>query len=69
MCTTLGEPRSHALPVFNRLTGCYTTSAFKGESKKSAWQAWQAHEEITETFLATHPFEHLNVDVWSLPEN
>ena len=39
------------------------------EGKKSAWQAWPAHEDITDTFLATHTFEHLNVDFWSLPEN
>ena len=57
------------LPVFHGLTGCYTTSTFKGEGKKSAWQAWHAHEEITETFLAIHTFVHLNVDFWSLPEN
>ena len=61
---TLGEPRSRALPVFHALTGCDTTSSFRGKGKKSAWQAWQAYEEITETFqyLATHPFVHLNTD-------
>ena len=63
LCATLGEPRSRALPIFHALTGCDTTSAFRGKGKKSAWQAWQAYEEITDTFqfLATHPFEHLNV--------
>ena len=39
ICATLGEPRSRALPVFHALTGCDTTSAFKGKGKKSAWQA------------------------------
>lgn len=45
VCATLGEPRSRALPVctvFHALTGCDTTSAFRGKGKKSAWQAWQA---------------------------
>ena len=63
LCATLGESRSRALPVFHALTGCDTTSAFRGKGKKSAWQAWQTYEKITDTFqlLATHPFEHLNV--------
>ena len=62
--TTLGDSRSRALPVFHALTGCDTTSAFRGKGKKSAWQAWRAYEEVTETFqyLADHPFEHLNAE-------
>ena len=44
------------------MTGCDTVSAFKGKGKRSAWQAWQAYEDITDTFvyLASHPFEHLD---------
>ena len=62
--TTLGDSRSRALPVFHALTGCDTTSAFRGKGRKLAWQAWQAYEEVTETFqyLADHPFEHLNAE-------
>ena len=61
---TLGEPKSRALPVFHALSGCDTTSAFKGKGKKSAWLAWQAFEEVTATFehLSLHPFEDLNAD-------
>ena len=61
---TLGEPKSRALPVFHALSGCDTTSAFRGKGKKSAWQAWQAFEEVTATFehLSLHPFEDLNAD-------
>ena len=35
-----------------------------GKKEKSAWQAWQAYEEGTETFQysADHPFEHLNAE-------
>ena len=60
----LGEPKSRALPVFHALSGCDTTSAFRGKGKKSAWQAWQAFEEVTATFehLSLHPFEDLNAD-------
>ena len=46
---TLGDSRSQALPVFHALTGCDTTSAFRGK-EKSAWQALQAYEEVIETF-------------------
>jgi len=64
ICTYLGEERAQALPMFHALTGCDTTSAFRGKGKKSAWQAWQAYEEVTGTFgfLATRPFEHLDSD-------
>ena len=64
ICASIGEQRARALPVFHALSGCDTTSAFRGKGKKSVWQAWQAYDEVTETFcfLAAHPFEHLNVD-------
>ena len=41
-----------------------TTSAFKGKGKKSAWQAWQAFAEVTDTFVyfSLHPFESLSID-------
>ncbi len=60
----LGEQKSRALPVFHALTGCDTTSSFKGKGKKSAWQAWQAYEGATETLqhLASQPFQHLDPD-------
>ena len=61
---TVGEPKSCALPVFHALTGCDTTSVFKGKGKISAWEAWKAYEEVTNTllYLANYPFEHLKVD-------
>ena len=50
--------------MFHAFSGSDTTSAFRGRGKKSAWQAWQAYEEVTQTFtfLAAHPFEHLRAD-------
>jgi hypothetical protein len=64
ICSSLGGPKSRALPVFHAYSGSDTTSAFNGKGKKSAWQAWQAYDEVTETFvyLAEHPFQQLNLD-------
>ena len=64
ICASLGEPKSRALPVFHSFSGCDTTSAFKGKSKKSIWEAWQVFQDVTDTFvyLATHPFQLLKTD-------
>jgi len=51
ICASLRQPASRALPVFNACCGCDTTSSFNGKGKKSAWQAWQAYEDDTETFV------------------
>ena len=61
---SLGKQKAQALPLFHALTGSDTTSAFKGKGKKSAWQAWQAFAEVTDTFVycSLHPFESLSVD-------
>ena len=61
---SLGKQKVQALPLFHALSGSDTTSAFKGKGKKSAWQAWQAFAEVTDTFvyLSMHPFESLSVD-------
>ena len=63
-CARLEEPQSRALPVFHAYSDCDTTSAFKGKSRKSAWQAWQAYKDVTDTFvhLVSHPFQILNAD-------
>ena len=37
ICSDLGPSRSVALPVFNAITGCDTTSHFLGCGKKTAW--------------------------------
>ena len=64
ICARLGERKSRSLPVFHSLSGCDTTSAFRGKGKKKFWQAWNAYEEVTDAFvhLAAHPFEHLDLD-------
>ena len=50
--------------MFHAYSGCDTTSAFNGKGKKSAWRAWQAYDDVTETFvhLAKSPFQLLDVD-------
>ena len=64
ICESLGEPQSRSLPVFHAFSGCDTTSAFNGKGKKSVLQAWQAFEDVTETFvyLAGHPFQLLDAE-------
>ena len=49
-CSALGDLRSRALPVFHALTGCDTSSTFRGNRNKSAWQAWQAFSESLKHF-------------------
>ena len=49
-CSALGDLRSRALPVFHALTGCDTSSTFRGNGNKSAWQAWQAFSESLKHF-------------------
>ena len=51
ICASLGYHKSQALPVFNAFTGCDTISSFRGKGKKSAWNAWQACDDVTETFI------------------
>ena len=64
ICASLGEPQSRALRVFHSFSGCDTISSFNGKGKKSVWQAWQAYDDVTETFvyLAGHPFQLLDAD-------
>ena len=48
----LGPQKSLALPLFHALTGCDTTSAFLGHGIKSAWAAWEATPDLTESLGA-----------------
>lgn len=60
--TYVGQLKSCALPVFHALAD--RLQYIRGKGKKSAWQAWQASEEVTDTFghFSLQPFEHLNAD-------
>ena len=70
ICASLGEEKSQALPVFHAPTGCNTTSAYKGKGKKSAWQAWKTHTDITEAFvfLASNLLEICCMNPFTLEE-
>ena len=48
---TLGPEKSLSCPLFHSFTGCDTTSTFLGIGKKTAWAAWQAYPDLTETLL------------------
>ena len=56
ICNSLAASKSRALPMFHALSGCDTTSSFRGKGKKSFWQAWQAFEEVTETLACIRSF-------------
>ena len=61
----ISESRVHVPYLFStHFSSCDTTSAFNGKGKKSAWKAWQAYKDVTETLahLTCHPFEKLNRD-------
>jgi hypothetical protein len=47
ICAGLGIEKCEVLPAFHALTGCDTTSAFRGKGKKSAWLTWEAYPEVT----------------------
>ena len=61
VCAALGKKVSRGIPFFHALTGCDTTSAFKGKGKKSAWQTWKGLPAITPVFehLSQNPFEEI----------
>ena len=48
---TLGPEKSLSCPLFHSFTGCDTTSSFLCIGKKTAWAAWQAYPDLTETLL------------------
>ena len=56
----IGLRISRGLPFFHALTGCDTTSSFKGKGKKSAWQTWKSFQAATPIFeeLSHYPILH-----------
>jgi len=51
ICEQLGPPRCEALLFFHAFTGCDVTSSMFGIGKKTAWNAWAAYPEVTDTFI------------------
>ena len=64
ICHSLVTETSAALPIFNCYTGCDTISAFCGKGKKSAWEAWSSHPEVTHAFnyMAANRHSPLTID-------
>ena len=52
MADTLGPDRCVALPMFHAFTGCDTVSCFGGRGKCTAWDMWNAYDEIKPAFCA-----------------
>ena len=48
----LGPQRCKVLPLFHAITGCDVVSAMFGIGKKTAWNAWKAYPEVTDTLIA-----------------
>ena len=48
----LGPQRCKVLPLFHAITGCDVVSAMFGIGKKTAWNAWIAYPEVTDTLIA-----------------
>mgnify|MGYP001166682534 CR=1 FL=1 len=46
-----GRDTCLALPFWYAFTGCYTCSQFAHKAKKSAWNTWLMHPEVTEAFI------------------
>ena len=47
----LGPKKCQALPLFHAFTGCDVVPAMYGIGKKTAWNAWAAYLEVTNTFI------------------
>ena len=47
----IGREKARAMPIFHVITGCDTTSEFKGKKKKTAWEIWNEFPEVTQAFL------------------
>ena len=52
MADALGPDRCVALPMFHAFTSCDTVSCFGGRGKRTAWDMWNAYDEVTPVFCA-----------------
>ena len=52
LASTVGPEKVRAMSIFHAITGCETTSEFKGKKKKIAWETWNAFPDITQAFLS-----------------
>ena len=52
MADALGPDRCVALPMFHACTSCDTVSCFGGRGKRTAYDMWNAYDEVTSAFCA-----------------
>jgi len=52
LANALGPDRCVALAMFRAFTGCDTVSCFGGRGKRTAWDIWNAYDEVTPAFCA-----------------
>ena len=52
MADALGPDRCVALPMFHAFTGFDRVSCFGGRGKRTAWDMWNAYDEVTPAFCA-----------------
>ena len=52
MANPLCPDRCVAWPKFHAFTGCDTVSCFGGKGKRTAWDIWNAYDEVTPAFCA-----------------
>ncbi len=59
-----GRAKSLALTVSHSVTGCDITSSYFGKGKRSAWEAWLFHQDVTYAFtrISLHLYTAVEVD-------
>ena len=61
----LGQAKCQALPFLHSLTGCDTTSAFKGQGKKKGYDILNIYNAAVTTFgsFNINPFKNITEDM------
>ena len=66
LVSTMGPEKARAMPIFHAITGCDTTSEFKGKKKKTAWETWNAFPKVTQAFLSLMDERELSRDNFNI---
>ena len=66
LASTMEPEKVRAMPIFYAITGCDTTSEFKGKKEKTAWETWNAFPEVTQAFLSLMDERELSRDNFNI---
>ena len=66
LASMMGAEKTRAMPIFHAITGCDTTSEFKGKKKNTAWETWNAFPEVTQAFLSLMDKRELSRDNFNI---